>query len=64
MSIVWLGLYLSLNYTTPVWFTPSKPAVETTAIVAIGKLTVTGIYIQPTEKTKPLYSVGIGMRLF
>lgn len=63
--LAWLGLYLSLNYTTsvkqPAWM---APAVEATAIVGVGKATVTGIVIQPWEKTGPLFSVGVGFRVF
>lgn len=63
-SLAWLGLYLSLNHTAPVTTYVQKPqlAVEATAVVGVGKLAVTAIYIQPNGK--PLLSVGVGMRVF
>jgi hypothetical protein len=66
VNIAWLGLFISLNQ-TPLLTTPLKPAIaaEATAVVGVGKLTITGIYIQPLhgERT-PLVSLGVGMRVF
>jgi hypothetical protein len=66
MPLAWLGLYLSLNQNAIIR-EPLKPSVaaEATAIVAVGKITLTAIYIQPLQKpATPLYSVGVGLRLF
>jgi len=66
MSWAWLGLFLSLNQTAQV-HTPLKSAVavEATAVAAVGKLTLTGIFIQPVQgDKKPVYSVGLGVRVF
>lgn len=64
--LVWLGLYASLNQTALARqpLTPSF-AAEATAIVGVGKLTITAIYVQPVQRpAAPLLSVGIGMRVF
>jgi hypothetical protein len=64
--LVWLGLYLSLNQTAAV-SQPLKPglAAEATAIIGVGKLTVTAIYIEPLQKQAPrLVSFGVGIRVF
>lgn len=65
-QIVWLGLYLSLNQTAPLrQFVQPGFAAEATAIVGVGKLTVTAIYIQPIQQPRtPLLSVGVGIRVF
>lgn len=66
-SLAWLGLYISLNQTAPVQsvFTQQGMAAEATALIGIGKLTVTAIYIEPLQKPAPrLVSLGVGIRVF
>lgn len=64
MNLAWLGLFISLNHTAPVHTYVQKPqlAVEATAVVGVGKATVTAIYIQPNGR--PMVSVGVGVRVF
>lgn len=67
IPIAWLGLWLSLNQTarpTSLFVRPSL-AVEATAIVGVGKLTVTVIAVRPLSRYEPaLVSVGVGVRVF
>jgi hypothetical protein len=66
VSLAWLGLFLSLNQTAPVQQPLHRGlATEATAVVGVGKLTLTTIYVQPLERNQPaLLSVGLGMRVF
>lgn len=66
MNLAWLGLFLSLNQTAPVQQPLHRGlAAEATAIVGVGKLTVTSIYMRPLERNQPsLVSVGVGVRVF
>jgi hypothetical protein len=67
MGLVWLGLFLSLNQTAPIKTPLLQPglAAEATAVIGVGKLTLTAIYIEPLQKQSPrLLSVGIGIRVF
>lgn len=68
MNIAWLGLYLSLNQTALVTQPLAQPglAAEATAIVGVGKFTVTAIYVQPVQRgtVGPLLSLGVGVRVF
>jgi hypothetical protein len=66
--LVWLGLFLSLNQTAPIARPFAQPglAAEATAVVGIGKLTLTTIYVQPVQRdgVGPLLSIGLGVRVF
>ncbi len=68
MNLAWLGLFLSLNQTATPQQLVLKPAVaaEATAVVGVGRLTLTTIYIQPVHgpSKRPLVSIGLGMRVF
>lgn len=66
MNILWLGLYLSLNYTTAVnsFSQLNRPSVETTALIGLNKAVVTAIYIQPMSQSAPLVSLSVGFRVF
>jgi hypothetical protein len=68
LAAVWLGLYLSVNQTGLIRTPLAQPglAAEATAIVGVGKATVTAIYIQPVQRggVGPLVSVGVGFRVF
>jgi hypothetical protein len=66
-TLAWLGLFLSLNQTAPIKTPFLQPgfAAEATAVVGVGKLTVTAIYIEPLQKQSPrLLSIGVGIRVF
>jgi hypothetical protein len=65
--LAWMGLYLSLNQTAAIQSPFAQPglAAEATAIVGVGKLTATVIYIQPLQRpNRPLLSIGLGVRVF
>jgi hypothetical protein len=66
-TLVWLGLFASLNQTAPIRQPLAQPglAAEATAVIGVGKLTVTVIYIQPIQSPRtPLLSLGVGLRVF
>lgn len=61
--LAWVGLWLSLNQNARP-LRPYEPAVETTAVVQVGKFTVTGIVIQPFRERGLIVNAGIGWKLF
>ena len=68
MNIAWLGLFLSLNQTAPIRTPLLQPglAAEATAVIGVGRLTVTTIYVHPVQRNTggPLLSIGVGVRVF
>ena len=67
-ALAWLGLFISLNQTATPQTLVLKPAMaaEATAVVGVGTLTLTAIYVQPLHgaSKQPLVSIGIGVRVF
>lgn len=65
--MTWLGLWLSLNASVPCrpFALRPAPAAEATAVVQVGKLTLTAIYVQPLRAgDPPIASFGVGLKVF
>jgi len=65
-TIAWIGLWLSLNANTAVVRSATPvPAAEATAVVNVGKLSVTTVFVRPLKRGEPnIVSVGVGIKVF
>jgi hypothetical protein len=68
MSLIWLGLFLSIEQTAH-WQTPlAQPGLSSSvaAVVSIGKANVRAVYLQPLQSGGygPAVQVGVSWRLF